>query len=94
MRTTLPFFLTLAATLASCSRSVPREFPRASAASGEAAEAAPARVGLAIAEEPPLPGDPRPGWESLDAEADEGAGHHGHHGHQGHHGHGGHGDAH
>ncbi len=82
MRTTPPLlFLALAATLAACTRSVPREFPRASAASREAAEAAPARVGLAIAEEPPLPGDSRPGWESLDVEEVDGAAHHGHGGH-------------
>lgn len=86
MRTVLlPIIVSLAG-IAGCTRSVPTEFPRASAASLAAAEAPPARVGRAIEEEPPLPGETREGWEALD-EAPTGAparhGHHGHHGHGG-----------
>ncbi len=83
MRTALPFLLASLAALAGCSRSVPAEFPRASAASAEASAAPPARVGLAIEEEPPLPGEAREGWEALDR-GTPAAGHHGHHGHHGH----------
>ncbi len=86
MRTALlPIIVSLAG-LAACTRSVPTELPRASAASLEGAEALPARVGRALEEEPPLPGETRDGWEALDRGAAPAgsSGHHGHHGHTGH----------
>lgn len=82
------FTILLVATpfVAGCTRSVPTVFPRASAASHGAEVAPPARVGRAILEEPPLPGEEREGWEALDhTDAAD---------HSGHHGHGGHGHAH
>lgn len=91
MRTTFLHIVVSLAALAGCSRSVSTEFPRASAASLEVEEAPPARVGRAIEEEPPLPGETRDGWEALDrgAAPAESSGHHRHHGHHGRPGHGG-----
>ncbi|MCZ7677982.1 MAG: hypothetical protein M5U28_04050 [Sandaracinaceae bacterium] len=92
MRTALlPIIVSLAG-LAGCTRSLPTALPRASAASLEAAEALPARIGRAIEEEPPLPGETRDGWEALDRGAAP-AGSSGHHGHHGHTGHGAHREA-
>ena len=79
MRASLLTLLLVAPLLAACSRSVPATFPRASAASPDAAEAAPARVDLALAEEPPLPGVHRPGWEALERDTPAGSPHGGHH---------------
>lgn len=78
----------LAASIVGCSRSVPAAFPNASAASLDAPEGRAARVGRAIVEEPPLPGETREGWEGLE-QGDAGVPDH-----SGHQGHGGHGHAH
>lgn len=81
MRALLLFTLVLVASpfVAACSRSVPATFPRASAASPDATEATPARVDLALVEEPPRPGEDRPGWEALERDAPARPHHGGHH---------------
>jgi hypothetical protein len=80
MRACLLTLLLVASPLfAACSRSFPAAFPRASAASPDAAEATPARVDLALVEEPPLPGEHRPGWDALERDAPAGPRHGGHH---------------
>ncbi|AUX39389.1 hypothetical protein SOCE26_007800 [Sorangium cellulosum] len=81
--------LLLAVALAGCApRSLPASFPASSAASPRAAEAQPPRIGVALAEDPPLPGEPTRGWVGLEpAPGGAGAGgdphqhHHHHHGH-------------
>ncbi len=69
-------------------RSVPASFPASSAASPKAAEAPAPRVGLALAEDPPLPGESTEGWYGLGPDPGAGGGHDQHQHHQ-HHGHGG-----
>ncbi|MEQ9081901.1 MAG: hypothetical protein RLP09_49005, partial [Sandaracinaceae bacterium] len=69
------------AALASCTPALPTALPRGSAASPDAPEARPARVGLALTEEPPLPGERREGWEGLGDAAPGGHAHHGGHRH-------------
>jgi hypothetical protein len=55
---------------AACSsRNVPTAWPRTAAASPEAPEAPVAPGPLALASDPPLPGDAAPGWEGLDEDA-------------------------
>lgn len=82
MRTSLLLTLLWLATLAGCTRSVPTELPRASAASPRGAAAPVARVGRALEEEPPLPGETPEGWEALDqGNRPAAAGHEGHVGH-------------
>ncbi|MDQ3036394.1 MAG: hypothetical protein M3Y87_28610 [Myxococcota bacterium] len=67
MRHAIPTLLILlAAVLGGCSRSFPSTFPRGSAASLDAPAAPVATVGLALREEPPLPGEPTEGWEALE----------------------------
>src|SRR5262245_44103090 len=71
---------------AACSRAVPAAFPKASAASLEAAEAPAGRVGAVLVEDPPLPNEPAADWPGLnDARpgAPPGAGEHHHHHHHG-----------
>lgn len=84
MRTRVLAIALLATSAIGCSRSVPAVFPSSSAASLDADEGRAARVGRAIVEEPPLPGETREGWEGLeqgDADAPDHSGHHGHGGH-------------
>lgn len=57
--------LAIAAALAGCTRALPAAFPPSSAASPDALEGRPRAVGLALTEEPPLPGERREGWEGL-----------------------------
>ena len=80
--------LPITAVLAGCApRSLPASFPASSAASPKAAEAPAPRVGLALAEDPPLPGESTEGWHGLghpDPAAGGGHDHHQHHHHQGH----------
>ncbi|WP_437744004.1 hypothetical protein WME73_02710 [Sorangium sp. So ce302] len=81
--------LMLVAALAGCApRSLPASFPASSAASPQAAEAPSPRIGVALSEEPPLPGEPAAGWVGLEPAAAAGAGadphqHHHHHHHHG-----------
>ncbi|WP_437814548.1 hypothetical protein [Sorangium sp. So ce1078] len=81
--------LMLVAVLAGCApRSLPASFPASSAASPQAGEAPSSRIGVALSEDPPLPGEPTAGWVGLDPAPAPGAGadphqHHRHH----HHGH-------
>lgn len=71
---------------AACSRSLPASFPPGSAASPEAREAPAARVGVVLAEDPPMPGEPSAGWLGLEPAAADDAppamdhSHHHHHG--------------
>jgi hypothetical protein len=82
----LPALLMLPAALAGCTpRSVPASFPRSSPASPDAAEGPAPRVGVALAEDPPLPGESASGWHGLaPGPATGGQPHHDH----GHHHHG------
>ncbi|WP_437984148.1 hypothetical protein [Sorangium sp. So ce117] len=79
--------LMLVAALAGCApRSLPASFPASSAASPQAAEAPSPRIGVALSEEPPLPGEPAAGWVGLEPAGAAGAGadphqHHHHHHH-------------
>lgn len=61
-------------------RGLPSRLPSASVASAEGPSAAPARVTVALDEEPPLPGEPLEDWEGLRRPAGEEAGAHHHHG--------------
>jgi hypothetical protein len=75
---------TVHALLAGCaSRAVPGQFPPTSAASAAAPEAREAVVNSALAEEPPLPGQPSTLWRGLLPEEaiHHASGHGGHHGH-------------
>lgn len=55
--------------LAGCApRAVPASFPSSSAASPVSLEAPAPRIGAALAEDPPLPGEPTDGWRGLDAD--------------------------
>ena len=74
----LLLFLLLAIPLGACSRQFPSTLPSRSAASAEASAAPAAVVGLALREDPPLPGEPADGWSGLDGGTDTGA--HAHHG--------------
>ncbi|WP_437677538.1 hypothetical protein [Sorangium sp. So ce131] len=80
--------LLIAAALAGCApRSLPASFPASSAASWRAAEAPSPRIGVALAEDPPLPGEPTRGWVGLEPApggADAGGDPHQHHHHHGH----------
>ncbi|WP_437862452.1 hypothetical protein [Sorangium sp. So ce363] len=79
--------LMLVAALAGCApRSLPASFPASSAASPQAAEAPSPRIGVALAEDPPLPGEPAAAWIGLDPAPGGGADPHQHHHHH-HHGH-------
>lgn len=72
---------------ACATREVPGAFPSEAAASPQAKEAPAARVGVVLAADPPLPGEPAAGWPGLEppgAQTDQGATGHGHHHH--HHG--------
>ncbi|WP_437958745.1 hypothetical protein WME76_03180 [Sorangium sp. So ce119] len=86
-RAGLNALLILVAALAGCApRSRPASFPASSAASPQAAEAPPPRIGVALAEDPPLPGAPTTGWVGLEPARAPGAGadphqHHHHHQH-------------
>jgi hypothetical protein len=62
---------------------VPPNLPRSSVASPEGGEAAPARVTLALDEDPPLPGEVTEGWRGLrgDDDASKSAEHDHHGGH-------------
>jgi hypothetical protein len=82
-----PLTLVVAAVaLAGCApRSVPVPFPASTAASPEAAEAPSPRVGVALSEDPPLPGEPTAGWVGLEPAPGGGADPHQHHHHH-HHG--------
>ncbi len=73
--------LITALAIAGCSRSVATTFPPSSAASLEAEEGRAARVGRAIEEEPPLPGERREGWEALEQGESAPVDHSGHGGH-------------
>ncbi|AUX28690.1 MULTISPECIES: hypothetical protein [Sorangium] len=78
--------LMLVVALAGCApRSVPASFPASSAASPQAAEAPSPRIGVALAEDPPLPGEPTAGWVGLEPASAPGADPHQHHHHH-HHG--------
>ncbi len=78
--------LMLVAALAGCApRTLPASFPASSAASPQAAEAPSPRIGVALSEEPPLPGEPAAGWVGLEPAgprrgADPHQHHHHHHG--------------
>jgi hypothetical protein len=82
---------------AACSRALPASFPSSSAASPEAPEASAAPVGVVLAADPPLPGEPNGGWTGLDGAGSAAApameGHQHHHapapegGHEHHHHH-------
>lgn len=63
---TLVLVLGLVATLTACSHPFPETLPATSAASIAADDAPAARVGRALREHPPLPGEPTDGWEALD----------------------------
>ncbi|WP_437756694.1 hypothetical protein [Sorangium sp. So ce1389] len=79
--------LVVVAALGGCApRSRPASFPASSAASPEAAEAPAPRIGVALSEDPPLPGAPAAGWVGLEPAKAPGAGAdpHQHHHHQGH----------
>ncbi|HSN97110.1 MAG TPA: hypothetical protein VLS89_02395 [Candidatus Nanopelagicales bacterium] len=65
---------------ACATRAVPSSFPADAAASPQAKEAPPAQVGLSLAEDPPLPGEPATRWPGLEQDAPDG-GAHGHHAH-------------
>ncbi|WP_437590678.1 hypothetical protein [Sorangium sp. So ce1000] len=77
--------LMLVAALAGCApRSLSASFPASSAASPQAAEAPSPRIGVALSEDPPLPGEPAAGWVGLEPAGAAGAGadphqHHPHH---------------
>ncbi|WP_437876991.1 hypothetical protein [Sorangium sp. So ce513] len=76
--------LILVAALAGCApRNRPASFPASSAASPQAAEAPPPRIGVALSEDPPLPGEPTTGWVGLES-AGAGADPHQHHHHHQH----------
>jgi hypothetical protein len=62
-------------------QALPARFPSGSVASPDADEARPARVTLALDEDPPLPGDEAQGWRGLDGgeDADPHRHHHGAH---------------
>jgi hypothetical protein len=78
--------LPITAALAGCSpRSLPASFPASSAASPQGAEAPAPRVGVALSEDPPLPGESTEGWHGLGPAPD--AGGDAQHQHQHHHGH-------
>jgi hypothetical protein len=64
--------------LAGCTRSFPSTFPRSAAASLDAPEAPAIVIGRALREEPPLPGEPMSGWESLEAAPPQGGHVHAH----------------
>lgn len=82
MRTRLvKFLIVLAALLGACTRSVPSRFPSSSAASTDAAEAPIATVGIALREDPPLPGESTEGWEALEPTTSSEAPAHGGHVH-------------
>lgn len=73
--------LAIVGSLASCGPRAPTSFPRNSAASDLADEAPAAPIGLALREDPPLPGQSGAGWTGLglegsDAGAGGGCGHH------------------
>ncbi|MCB9596482.1 MAG: hypothetical protein H6719_27410 [Sandaracinaceae bacterium] len=72
-------FAALALALVGCSRELPTTFPSGSAASLDEPEAPVASVGVALEQEPPLPGEPSSGWEGL--QRDAGAASHGGHDH-------------
>lgn len=74
IRTLSLLFATIAA-LAGCTRSFPSTLPSTSAASSQAYEGTPAVVGLALREEPPLPGESMDGWEALEPPAPAQGGH-------------------
>ncbi|CAG0987897.1 hypothetical protein GPROT1_02768 [Gammaproteobacteria bacterium] len=59
--------LAAAALLLGCTRSMPSSFPRASAASPDAAEAPRALVARSLLGEPPLPGESTAGWDGLES---------------------------
>ena len=74
--------LPVTAALAGCTpRAVPASFPASSAASPQAAEAPAPRVGIALAEDPPLPGESTEGWYGLEPKGGQGAQPHHHHHH-------------
>lgn len=52
--------------VACASRSVPMSFPKTSAASPDAEAAPVARVGVALDQDPPLPGESTEGWRGLE----------------------------
>jgi hypothetical protein len=66
---------------AACSRDVPASFPRGSAASLDASGAPAAEVGVVLAEDPPLPGEPAARWPRLDEAGARSGGDHQHHHH-------------
>lgn len=79
------------ALVAGCApRAVPSRFSASSAASPEAQEAPAPRIGVAVAEDPPLPGEPTDGWYGLEPKAAAPASSHDHHHHHHHHHHHGH----
>ncbi|WP_437636235.1 hypothetical protein [Sorangium sp. So ce854] len=84
-RAGLNALLILVAALAGCApRNRPASFPASSAASPQAAEAPPPRIGVALSEDPPLPGAPTTGWVGLESGAGAGADPHQHHHHHQH----------
>lgn len=71
--------------LAGCApRAVPASFPSSSAASPAAPEGPAPRLGVALLEDPPPPGEPTLGWPGLEAAPQGGHAHQHHHAH-GHH---------
>lgn len=71
----------LALAAAACaSRALPASFPVSAAASPSAAPAPPARVGVALAEDPPLPGEPAARWPGIEGDRSAQAHNHHHHG--------------
>ena len=58
--------------VACASRSVPMSFPKTSAASTDAEEAPPARIGVALEQDPPLPGEPTGDWWGLEEQPQSG----------------------
>src|SRR5687768_8396092 len=74
--------LLCSALLACATRSAPRAFPPASAASPEAEPAPHRPVGVALDQHPPLPGDERAPWElwpGLERHVPDVPSHEGHH---------------
>jgi len=77
----LALLATLSALVGCAPRALPASFPSSSAASPNAPEAPPPRIGVALLEDPPPPGESTEGWYGLEPEprkSNERSHHHSH----------------